>query len=425
MIDASTVLPMPEADEHSEFWSQRQVLQHICDFARYRRAAPWPVLANVLRRAVVSVGPNVVLPPTVGSFASVNLFTASVGRSGQGKGASEGAGFDSVRFVDEHYEEIVTAQPNPGSGEGLARLFKGRSDDEPPVTRAHLIVPEVSTLAALAGRQGATLPSELLKAFSGEPLGFTNASKDTTTAIPAHAYRLCLGVGVQPENADFFLSRTKDGFPQRFVWVSAIDPHAPEVAPDPVEPIDIRVPSFREDRYVVRIPTTVSEAIDRHRFLVLRGSDDVDPLDGHLMLTKLKVSFAFAILAGRKDIDCDDWMLAGQLIDSSTRIRAQIQDAVADRRHRENRSKALDAADRDAIIAARLTEETQQRVAEAILRKLQRVGSATRRELRQNCASSIRNDFEPVFDMYLDKRFIVACGDEEGQGQAVRYRLAA
>src|SRR5262245_28595876 len=99
-------------------------------------------------------------------------------------------------------EAIDTARPNPGTGEGLARLFKGRGDDEPAISCAHLIVPEVGTLAALAGRQGATLSAELLKAFMGEPLGFSNAHKDTTTAVPAHSSRLCLGVGVQPENAD-------------------------------------------------------------------------------------------------------------------------------------------------------------------------------------------------------------------------------
>lgn len=421
MIDATKVEMMPEHDPNAEFWSQRGELQHIAHFARYRRAAPWAVLANVLRRAVVSVEPNVVLPPIIGSVASVNLYTASTGRSGQGKGASDGAGFDSVRFVDQCGEEIETPRPNPGSGEGLARLFKGRADSEQPVTRAHLIVPEVGTLAALAGRQGATLPSELLKAFSGEPLGFTNAQKDTTTAIPAHSYRLCLGIGVQPENAEFFLSRTKDGFPQRFVWVPTSDPHAPELRPDPVDPIDIRLPDFGPDRYVVAIPSHVAEEVDYHRFLVLKGAEGVDPLDGHLMLTRLKVSFAFAIMAGRRDIDSDDWKLAGEVIDLSTRIRSEMQAAIDERRHREMHSKALDAADRDAIVAARLTEETQRRVAQAITRKLERVEVATRRELLQACASSIRDDFMPVFDMFLDRGFLVQC--EAPDGQAARYRL--
>ncbi|KAA0086699.1 hypothetical protein CIW52_01950 [Mycolicibacterium sp. P9-64] len=424
MIDATSVEPMRDIDPNAEFWSQREELDHILRFARYRRAAPWAVLISVLRRTVACIEPNVVLPPTVGSFASMNLFTASVGRSGQGKGASEAAGFDAVRFINSERTEIDTSRPNPGSGEGLARLFKGRGDEERPVTRAHLIVPEVSTLAALAGRQGATLTSELLKAFSGEPLGFTNAHKDTTTAVPAHSYRLCLGVGVQPENADFFLSRTKDGFPQRFVWVPTDDPHAPDVPPRSVEPIDVKVPSFGAEPFAaVSIPDRVAKEIDYHRLQVLRGASEVDPLDGHLMLTRLKVAFALAVLAGRKDIDVDDWKLGGEIIDLSTHVRGEVQSAVDQRHRRDNESKAVDSADRDAIVAARLSEKTQRRVAEAIVRKLERVDSATRHELFQNCASNIRSDFDPVFEMFIDKQFIVISEDSR-DGQVEQFRLA-
>ncbi|MFZ1177280.1 MAG: hypothetical protein WAO15_13640 [Mycobacterium sp.] len=413
---------MPEPSPDNEFWSQRDELDHILRFARANRVAPYAVLGCVLRRAVAATEPNVVLPPTVGGVASVNLFTGSAGRSGQGKGAADAAGFNAVRLISPVTgDEIFTEQPNPGTGEGLARLFKGRADEAPTITRAHLIVPEVGTLAALAGRMGATLSTELLKAFMGEPLGFSNAHKETTTAVPAHSYRLCLGVGVQPQNADFFLTREKAGFPQRFLWLSTVDPHAPELRPAQVEPIDIEVPDFGSARYEVPIPAQAADEIDAHRYRVLIGADDVDPLDGHLMLTRIKVGFALAVLAGRKAVDADDWRIAGQLINISTEVRAEMQKAVEDRRRRENHTKAIDAADRDAIIAARLTEASQKRVGEAIIRKLQRSGSATRRELRQACASAIRPDFDPVFDMFIDKKFIVGC--PEGDRQADRYEL--
>src|SRR5208337_2828689 len=109
---------------------------------------------------------------------------------------------------------------------------------------------------------------------------------ETTTAIDAHSYRLCLGVGVQPDNAGFFLSREKDGFPQRFLWLPTIDPHAPEDWPDSVAPIDIMLPDFGCSRFVMEIPTQVTQEIQEHRWLVLTGSEDVDPLDGHPKLTQ-------------------------------------------------------------------------------------------------------------------------------------------
>jgi hypothetical protein len=77
---------------------------------------------------------------------------------------------------------------------------------------------------------------------------------------------------------------------------------------------------------------------------------------------------------------------------------------------------------RTSEVAARLAEASQKRVAQAITRKLQRTGSATRRELLQACASSMRGDFAPVFDMFFDNEFIILC--EGGEGYPARYRLA-
>ncbi|SLH95785.1 Uncharacterised protein [Mycobacteroides abscessus subsp. massiliense] len=425
MIDANTVEPMTDPD--GGFWSQRDELQHVLDFAQSRRVAPYAVLGCVLRRAVACVEPNVVLPATVGDVASVNLFTCSVGRSGGGKGASDAAGFAAVRFLGLDGEVIKTERPNPGSGEGLARLFKGRNDKDgdasTALTRAHLNVPEVSTLAALADRQGATLEAELLKGFSGEPLGFNNAHKETTTAIEAHSYRLCMGVGVQPENAQFFLSREKNGLPQRFLWLPTNDPNAPKVQPPAVEPIDVIVPDFGTERFIVGIPERARREIDAHRYSVLTGAEGIDPLDGHLMLTQLKVAFALAVLSGRKDIDTDDWTIAHELIEVSKTVRTDIRQAVDAKYRRENQAKALAAADREAIIAEKLTESTQERVSKAITRKLSRVGKATRHQLRQACAAAIRDDFDPVFELFIDTGFLVSC--KGGDTDASEYQLAA
>lgn len=421
LADVSTIEAMPEQDPDAGFWSQRPILAHLHRFARSRSVAPYAVLGCVLRRAISCVEPHVQLPPIIGGTVSVNFYTISAGRSGQGKDAADSAGFAAVDFPNQVGNPLDAERPNIGTGEGLARLFKGRND-EPAMTRAHLIVPEVATLAALAGRQGATLPGELLKAFMGQPLGFTNAQKETTTAIEAHSYRLCLGVGVQPENADFFLAREKDGFPQRFLWTPTVDPYAPKDRPGKVEPAVVVIPDFGYgEEYLIEVPDAVTEEILVHRHKVLIGSDDVDPLDGHLMLTRLKVAFGLALLAGRKDINDDDWKLGGELLDVSRRVRDDMRVALAERRRKENSARAYDQADREAIIAARLSEDSQQRVAKAITRKLERTGSATRRELRMACTVAIRGDFDTVFDLFTDKGFIVC---RPVDGHADRYALA-
>ncbi len=409
-------------DPDAPFWSQRDILGHIHQFARSRRVAPYAVLGCVLRRAISCVEPGVKLPPTIGGSVSVNLFTASAGKSGQGKGAADAAGKAAIRFPNNLGDDLDGESPSIGTGEGLARLFKGRKD-EPGITRAHIMVPEVATLAAIAGRQGATLPGELLKAYMGEALGFSNAHKDTTTAVEPHSYRLCLGVGVQPENADFFLAREKDGFPQRFLWLPTIDPYAPRDRPAKVDPIDVVIPTFGAGDYLISVPDEVRTEIDTYRQQVLIGAEDIDPLDGHLMLTRLKVAFGLALLVGRKDIEGDDWKIAGDLLDVSKQVRADLRTAVADRRRRDNTARAHDQADREQIVAARLDDDRQKRVSLAIIRKLKRTGRATRRELRIACTRAIRDDFDPVFEMLVDKEFLVC--QPGGDGRADEYKLAA
>ena len=119
-----------EADDdeqaEAEFWTQRDTLAGIHRFARDRMAAPYAVLGCVLRRGISLVEPRVKIPAVVGDTASANLFTVAVGRSGQGKDIANGVGRRAVVFVTPDDEVLDDPEaPGIGSGEGLARLFKG------------------------------------------------------------------------------------------------------------------------------------------------------------------------------------------------------------------------------------------------------------------------------------------------------------
>lgn len=411
------------------FWTQRDILAHICRFARARGASPYAVLGSVLRRAVDKTDPSVQLPPTVGANASVNLFTVPVGRSGQGKDIANGVGRDAVEFVTPD-GEVIDDPPSAvglGSGEGLARMFKGYGDDSPP-PHHNVEVPEIGTLGALAVRQGSTLIGELLKAWMGQPIGFTNAQKSTTTAIPAHSYRLCLSVGAQPENADFFLSREKDGLPQRFLWLPTIDPFATPPSDQPVESLPaarVVVPTFPTVitgvPYLIDVPASVKREIQWQRFWVQTGRTDVDPLDGHLMLTRLKVGFGLALLDGRRDITEDDWRIAGQLISVSNEVRADLRSVLSERRKRDNRAKAHARADAQQVMDERQSEDRRSRVWNAMVRKLSKVNTASRRDLQRACDSTIARDFSLVFDEAVDEGHLVIA---EGDGNTALYRLS-
>jgi hypothetical protein len=75
---------------------------------------------------------------------------------------------------------------------------------------------------------------------------------------------------------------------------------------------------------MVRTPESVQRAIKMHRHRVLTGDRAVDPLDGHLTLARLKVAFGLALLDSHAGITEDDWRIAGQLIEVSNRVRADL-----------------------------------------------------------------------------------------------------
>jgi hypothetical protein len=213
--------------------------------------------------------------------------------------------------------------------------------------------------------------------------------------------------------------------PQRFLWLPTTDPFAPPPTSEPPQampPARVALPVFTPimegEPYLIREPDDVIRVIREHRHQVNIGSDEVDPLDGHLMLTRLKVSFGLALLEGRQNISDDDWRIAGQLIAVSDQVRSRMRDMVTEGRKRLNSARAHEMADRQVLVDDRLTEERQRRVSKAILAKLDRVGQATRRELKKAVTLKIRADFDPVLEILLDNGALVRC--EGGD----RYELA-
>ena len=399
-----TLAPVVDLNSTDTFWSCRPALAHVLEFARGRRAGPWAVLGVVLARAVASVEPNVMLPPTIGSAVSLNMFCALVGPSGAGKGAAEGAARDAIQFRDFGGSFVDTDTFPLGSGEGLARTFRpaGADDDEPnDRTRALFSAPEVDTIAALGSRQGSTLMPELRKLFMGEQIGFQNASKATRSVLPAHSYRACVTVGVQPVKAGPLLHDADGGTPQRFVWMRVDDPDAPDAPPAEPAPLVVKMPRWGAGAVHLEVPEVARDAMDRHRLATLRG-EPVDPLDGHRMLTRLKVAVALMILDGRTVPTAEDWTLAGTVTRVSDRTRASIEHTIAEKTRAANRARAEAKAAEAEIITDRTDESDRRRIRGAVLRCLGRRGSATRRELRNTLKANLRDRLDDVLDEALE-----------------------
>ena len=399
----------------ADFWQERPELAHIARFAHSRMISRWALLGVVLARTACSVPPNVVLPPIIGGDGSLNLFVALVGPSGSGKSAVLAAAADAVA-ADGFGSAPV------GSGEGISRSFAYRRvKDQVLVWQERQVLftaAEVDGLAALAGRQGATLSGQLREMFNGSELGFGYAAPDKRIILPPHSYRASLVVGVQPGRAGHLLDDADGGTPQRFLWLPATDadvPRRPQPTPERWVPPGLAWPRpFRlspagegdEDdgkgigrREELHVCDEAREQILDAAYM--RASGIGEPLDGHALLLRLKAAAALAVLAGRKSVRVDDWSLAGAVMAVSDRTRTEMQQVLVAARAAAAQRLGTAEGVRQATADVIRTETTSRRVAEQITRKAEGRspdGSVwTRSTLRRSFAGRDRDVFDHVF----------------------------
>lgn len=417
-----TVLPDLDSDAEALFWASRDMLKHLHDFARARRVSPWAVLGVAMARMVARTPYQVCLPPTVGGKASLNLFVGLVGPSGSGKGAAEAVAADAIDIgkIETH---------TTGSGEGIAHGFRHREKGEvvwnDDVHAVLFSVSEIDTMAAQGDRKGATLMPELRRAWSGEQLGFGYADPAKRLPVPAHEYRMCLVAGIQPARAGALLNDADGGTPQRFLWMPAIDPKAPDTAPEEPEAISWRPPGVNPFVSPGGIRLTVCEeartTIEQARLSRLRGTDS-NALDGHALLARLKVAAAFAVMDARLDVTDDDWRLAGVVMRKSDHVRGSVEHTLAAKAASINTARAEAEADRAVHVEAKLEDAALRRVCGRLMRKLRAhgdwMGSA---ELRRSITSSDRGHFGAALDRLKDAGQVEE-SDTGGHGMKSKYR---
>ena len=146
VIDAATGEVLDDDEPVSleqRFFAATTILATIRQAAHSRLVTPWSVLGAVLARVTAEVPPHVVLPPLVGSDASLNLAVALVAGSGGGKSGAVSCAQDLIRMPQRFAQDI-----GPGSGEGLMMAFLERDprhQDERPETQPS---------GAIGGRRG-------------------------------------------------------------------------------------------------------------------------------------------------------------------------------------------------------------------------------------------------------------------------------
>jgi hypothetical protein len=420
----------------SEFWDSRPVLRHLHTFARARRVGPWAVLGAALARVVAHTSPQVQLPPTIGGFASLNLFIGLVGYSGDGKDAAVSVAGEALYIEGPRFKVAPL-----GSGEGLAHMFmrQGRASKEDPYPEpqqynrhALVTIPEIDTLGALVARNSSTVTSQLRQAAMGQPLGFHYADASKRMIVPEHQYRLCLIAGIQPERSAVLLSEQAGGTPQRFVWLPAGDPGAQLEVPECPTPLIWREPDWSrcerrhvagEPVFVVREPDICVQTIVSAR--VAQQRHERDALDSHGVLTRTKVAAGFALLDGRTDITDEDWSLAGVLMTVSDTQRAVCQRALMKEREKATTAKALEQAEIGIVVEERVDQAKVKKCAEIVRRKLLGAGDwMTHGALNTAVGSRHREYLEPALDALMGTGEVEGAKFEHKGGTGVRYRVS-
>lgn len=291
-------------------------LQKVYEWARARHVSPWAVLFGVLLRVSATVPPYVQLPGVIGDRASLNLLCAFVGRPGTGKGAT-------AKVAALAWPTDVLVLPL-GSGQGIAQVFANQQPGE--VKPVIFDVPEVDTLTGFTKTQGSVLLPAIKCMAMGEQLGQTNATKETTRNVPAHSYRACMSLGVQPGHSSVLFGDATGGTPQRFLWVQVADPYIEDEDFDDPAPLDTSMPVWVPgDDGVVEIVYAEPEipAVIKSAH-VARNRGEVDALDGHAILTRCKVAALLAIMHGRTEVTAWDWDRAGDIMVLSDQTRATL-----------------------------------------------------------------------------------------------------
>lgn len=404
----------------ADFWVSSEHLQWLRQHAQARCVSPTAMLGAALARVVSAIPPNVVLPPTVGSYASLNQSFALVGESGRTKSTSIAA-----------MRDWLTVAPNylprkPGTTEGLRKCYaKQQTVDilDPsgqPTGKKRLeqigsqwsvlaIVPEVDSLIA-AKKRSASLMSELRSAWSGEDLAEDFADESKTIILRGNRYRFAMILGVQPGRARPLFDEADGGTPQRFIWLPTIDPDMPDVAPDLPAKLSLpRWPGMYQQNAVVDPDTALNKELaneaDQDEFSVLdiplsvqtqiretireinRGNAAVNPLDGHRNLVRLKLAAALMAMDFRYDaVTVDDWERAGAVMALSDATRQSVQELHKSEAVREN----VQRGKMDGIRAA---------VAEDIKhsRDVTRVAGQIVKKLRNNDDTMPRSDLRKMF----------------------------
>lgn len=341
-----------------DFYDESDALTRIRDAANARRVAPDAVLGAILCRVAASINPSIMLDlPTP---SGLNFITALIGEAGDGKSKANRVACDLLPKVCELDELPI------GSGEGLVDVYmesvdevvEGRSKPRRVKRQAHecayFYFDEGEMLLRHRNRQDSTIEQNIRNAWTGGPIGTTNADPEKRRLLANNSYRFALVMGLQPIYAAELIAENAGGTPQRFLFMSAVDANMPDYCPSWRGPLILKprelVGPIPVDREIVRLIDSI--VVKRHRRIIIP-----DPLDTHRELLTLRVAALLAILDGVEGVDLERWNRAIIVYENSKNVRVELQS----RAQIERRDRLDERADEYSYTDARKEANRQER----------------------------------------------------------------
>ncbi len=367
----------------AEFWEARPVLRHIRAAAQCRFTSPDAVLGAVLARESAYAHPREGVDLGLGGTSPLTVFSILLGPPAAGKGRSLRCAADILPVPGWL---AGFQQRSLGSGEGMVEAYYGLvlpppgPDGKPgkggkvhkQVRGNVLFVHDEgeALVKIITGRSGTTIAQTIRSAWSGESIGQANASAERDRQLDEGGYSIGLVVAFQPDTIGPLFDPTQvgGGTPHRFLFVSALDPAAPDdpsprwpgplVVPEPHDPELVRQWSPGTPTQYVLTDEKVRAEIQATRRAVLRGEVEIPEQDTHATLLRGRVAAHLARWDGRTNITGEDWCLAGMVVATSGRVRDSAiehgqaraaRDAELRKRTHVDRQVAASVATADAI----------------------------------------------------------------------------
>ncbi|WFE45324.1 hypothetical protein [Verrucosispora sp. WMMD1129] len=417
----ATTVPLVNLPD--DFWSARPLFKAVREAAWASITSADAVLGSMLARAGAMVDHRIKFDSGRGPTGSLNTFVNLIGPSGAGK--TEAMRTATRLLLPPRYLARLDGSSDPelfrdgiglGTGEGMAEAYMGwiqretgeldrKGEPKTEKVRAQVrhnaffYADEGQTLTKMMKeRQGTTVGMAIRTAWTGGALGQANAREENTRFLPDGSYSMGLLIGYQPNIAQDLLADGGPGTPQRFLWLSAIDPNIPDEPvplPDPVR-ITLGEPG-PAGAAVVSFPPDLRAQLRREQLARQRGEVVVDELDSHVPLMRCKLAALLALLDERFEVTWDDWELGGLIWATSCAVRDRLIEFGRQEAER-NRLAQIERRRQEAVavrLAERGVDSSTERVAAWICDKVRERERIAKGKLRKLLAARDRDWFEP------------------------------